>query len=184
MRASQWLKKGNSPAAQLLGASWLLGSPQRGVALAILEKLVADGSLTDRRLAALAEVQLWRAKLVIAKPDEISRWQGVAEQLPAEIRPTAYLFIAEAWARNNQPEAASLAYLKLPLLYGSHRALAAEGLLGGGKQLEKLGRPMQAAELYFELLMRFPQSALAVEAQTRTANLTAPGLLRPPASSK
>ena len=156
----------------MLGASWLLGSPQRGAALLTLEKLLADRTITDRRIAALAEIQLWRTKLVTAKVEEIAGWQRVVEQLPAEIRPTGYFFVAEAWARTNQTEQASLAYLQLPLVYGSQRALAAEGLLGAAKQLEKLGRQAQAAELYAELIAKYPQSPLAAEAAMRQAKLS------------
>ena len=168
-RAGQWLASAKLPAARLLGASWLLSSGQRAAATAALEEL--SGS-SDPRIAGLAQIQLWRTKLVTAKPDEISRWHAQLEKLPRDVQAAGWYVLGDLYARQNQPEQAALAYLKLPLLFREQRAIAADALLAAGKQLEKMGEASQAAGLYRELVRDFAHLPAAAEAQSRLKELT------------
>jgi len=157
------------PAARLLGASWLLSTGQRAAATAVLDELAKS---SDARIAGLAQVQLWRTKLVTASPAEISRWLAQLEKMPPEIQAAGWYVLGDLFSRQNQPEQAALAYLKVPLLFRQQRALAADALLAAGKQLEKMGQPSQAAGLYRELVRDFAHLPAAREAQSRLDSLT------------
>jgi tetratricopeptide (TPR) repeat protein len=166
-RASAWLATRKSPAAALLGASWLLAT-RRGEAVTVLEEISRS---TDPRLAALAAIQLWRTKIVTATPDEVRRWQAQLEKIPTEIQAGGWYILGDLLARQEQPEAASLAYLKVPILFRQQRPMAADALLAAGKQLEKMSQNRQAAELYRELVRDFPHLAGAKEAAGRLDKL-------------
>jgi tetratricopeptide (TPR) repeat protein len=168
-RAAQWLAAEKTQAARLLGASWLLSTGQRVAATAALEELAKSG---DPRIAGLSAIQLWRTKLVTAKPDEISRWLVQLEKMPTEIQASGWYILGDLYSRQNQPEQAALAYLKVPLLYRQQRAMAADALLAAGKQLEKMGQTSQAAGLYREMLRDFAHLPAAAEAQSRLDALT------------
>src|SRR5205823_5518275 len=77
-RASAWLAARNSPPAMLLGASWLLAT-RRAEAAAMLEQIASS---SDRRLADLATIQLWRTKLVTATSADARHWQTQLEKMP------------------------------------------------------------------------------------------------------
>jgi tetratricopeptide (TPR) repeat protein len=168
-RAGQWLASKKLPAAQLLGASWLLSGGQRVAATATLEELTKS---SDSRIAGLAQIQLWRTKLVTAKPEEISRWHAQLEKMPREIQAAGWYILGDLYARQTRSEQAAIAYLKVPLLFREQRAMAADALLAAGKQLEKMGEASQAAGMYRELVRDFAHLPAAAEAQTRLKELT------------
>jgi tetratricopeptide (TPR) repeat protein len=163
-RAALWLAAEKLPAARLVGASWLLSTGQRAAATAALEELAKSD---DQRIAGLAAIQLWRTKLVTAKPAEIGRWQTQLEKMPAEIQAAGWYVLGDLFSRQDQPEQAALAYLKVPLLFRQQRAMAADALLAAGKQLEKMGQATGAATLYRELLRDFAHVPAATEGQSR-----------------
>lgn len=169
-RAATWLAAERFPAAVLLGASWQLAGARRGEAIAALQKLALD---QDQRLAALAEMQLWRTRLVTAAADDAQKWQSLVEKLPTDIRAGGYYLVGEVFARHNQPEQAALAYLHVPLVHSGQRVLAAEALLAAGKQLETLSRASQAAGLYREIAADYSTASAAAEARSRLEALTA-----------
>jgi tetratricopeptide (TPR) repeat protein len=168
-RAAAWLATSGSPLSQLLGASWLLPTSKRGEATAVLEQLSRSG---DPRIAGLATIQLWRTRLIAATPAEAARWQAQLEAMPPEVQAAGWYILGEVLARHNEPELASLAYLKPPLLYRQQRLLAADCLLAAGRQLEKLGRTGHAANLYREVVRDFPHLPAAGEANTRLSRLS------------
>ena len=164
-RAAAWLNR-TEPAAQVLGASWLLTGPQRSAAITALETLVT-GKTVDPRIRSLAQIQLWRTKLVSAKLDEVQRWQSAIEQMPAEIRASGYFVVGEALDRLEKPTEASLAFLRIPLVHNQQRVMAADALIAAAKQLEDLKRTEQAVGLYREVLSGYSRTAAAEEAKTR-----------------
>lgn len=170
-RAAQWIRDVRNPAKQLLGASWLLAGAQRAEALTVLQTL-STGS--NKRIASLAAIQLWRTRIVTSPPDEPARWLAAVERLPTEVRPIGYFCIGEAFARHNQPEQAALAQLRIPILYAGNRPLAAEALLAAAGQLEKMGRREQAAGLYREVLTDHAALPAAQLAQRQLERLAAP----------
>jgi tetratricopeptide (TPR) repeat protein len=168
-RAGQWLASKKLPTARLLGASWLLSSGQRAAATAALDELAGS---SDPRIAGMAQAQLWRTKLVTAKPDEISRWHAQLKKMPREVQAAGWFILGDLYARQNKPEQAAIAYLKTPLLFREQRAMAADALLAAGKQLEKMGQASQAVGLYRELVRDFAHLPVAAEAQSRLKELT------------
>ena len=116
-RAAAWLAARDVPTARVLGASWLLAGRYRTEAIAALDELLRDA---DSRVAALAQIQAWRTKLVSATPADVARWQLQLEAMPASVQAAGWYVLGDALARQNQPEHAALAYLKVPLLFGRH----------------------------------------------------------------
>jgi tetratricopeptide (TPR) repeat protein len=169
-RATAWLAMEANPAARLLGASWLLSGAQRPAATAALEGLSAD---SEPRIAGLATIQLWRTKLVTAKEEEIRRWLAQLERMPTEIQASGWYVLGDLLSRQEQPQQAALAYLKVPLLFPEQRAMAADALLAAGKELDKLSQTEQAAGLYRELARDFAHLPAAAEAQSRLAKSSA-----------
>ncbi len=172
-RAAAWLAIRDSPAATLIGASWLLPTARRGEAIAALEGLARS---SDPRIAGLASIQLWRTRLVTASLDDARRWKTQLEKMPPEVQAAGWYLLGELFARLDQPQQASLAYLKVPLLFRAQRAIAADALLAAGLQLEKMAQPKEAAGLYRELVRDFPQLPAAELAQTRLTTLSGAGL--------
>ncbi|MCE9525474.1 MAG: tetratricopeptide repeat protein [Planctomycetales bacterium] len=164
-RATTWLNS-KSPPAQVLGASWLLGGPQRSAAITVLEGL-ASSKTADPRVRSLAQIQLWRTKLVSAKLEDVQRWQTAVEQMPAEVRAGGYFVVGEGLARLNKPEGASLAFLRIPLVHTEQRMMAADALLAAGKQLETLKRSEEAVGLYREVLSGYSRTLAAGEAKAK-----------------
>lgn len=164
-RAAAWLNS-KAPPAQILGASWLLGGAQRSEATAALDGLVTSKTV-DPRVRSLAQIQLWRTKLVSAKLDEVQRWQGTVEQMPREVRAGGYFVVGEALARLDQPEGAALALLRIPLVYNQQRGMAADALLAAAKQQEKLGHREEAAGLYREVVSGYSRTLAAGEAKAK-----------------
>jgi tetratricopeptide (TPR) repeat protein len=163
-RATAWLAKGQPPVARVLGASWLLAGSQRPAAIAALEELV---KASDPRVAGLATIQLWRTKLIKATAADVAAWQAQLEKLPPEIQAVGWYVLGDLQARQNQPELAALAYLKVPLLYRRQRAMAADALLAAGQQLEKMGNRDEAAGLYREIARDFAHLPAAKAATER-----------------
>jgi tetratricopeptide (TPR) repeat protein len=172
-RAGIWMSAGSRiPAATVLGASWLLSTSRRGEAItALSQQSLKRAAPDDPRLAMLADIQLWRTKIVTAKAEEVARWQVAIEKMPAEVQAGGWFVVGEAQARLGDGEAASLAYLRVPLVHGRPRAMAADALVAAGEQLEKLGRKEQAAGLYREVLADYATCPAASEAQARLAKL-------------
>ncbi len=168
-RAAIWLAAQKPPAAALLGASWLLAT-KRGEAMMALEEIA---KASDAKLSGLASIQLWRTKLVTATNDDVRRWQAQLEKMPPDIQAAGWYVLGDCLSRLEQPEGASLAYLKVPILFRQQRAMAADALLAAGRQLEKMSQAGQAANLYRELVRDFPQLSAAQEADARLEKLHA-----------
>lgn len=170
-RSAQWIRDTRNPARQLFGASWLLAGPQRNEAITVLQSLAGG---TNKRIATLAVIQLWRTRIITSPPEEPASWLAGLERLPAETRPLGYFCVGEAFAKHNQPEKAALAYLRIPILYPRTRPLAAEALLAAAAQLEKMQRREQAAGLYREVLTDYAALPAATTARQRLEQLATP----------
>jgi tetratricopeptide (TPR) repeat protein len=146
-KAADWLAA-SAPAAQLLGASWLLSGAERAKASSTLKTLSSD---LDPRIAHLASAQLWRISLVTASTDEIARWEQQIERMPAELRAGPLLVLGDALTRTGRSDDALLAWLQVPLVDPQRETLSAEGYRSAAKALEKAGRAEDAARLQREL---------------------------------
>jgi len=168
-QARQWLGQDGEQAAWtvLLGASHLLSTSERPAALAQLRRLATH---KDCRIALLAVAQTWRTAMQV-EPAQLDLWQQTIQKMPESVRAGPYYLLGRAWAQQRQWEEAALAWLRIPILYGSPRALCARALLEAGSALEQLGRPEQSARLYQELLHTHPDSVYASEAAQRIQQL-------------
>jgi tetratricopeptide (TPR) repeat protein len=157
-RASKWAKSTESPVAALIGASWLLSTSQRSAAMAALQRLSTH---PDRRIAQLAITQLWRTQIASATPEQVDGWQAVVRQVPQPLQAGPYFVVGRAWAKQERHEQAALAFLRIPILYPVQRELAAESLWEAAGQLKRVGSLDEAAGLYRELVVAFPESPYA-----------------------
>jgi len=170
--ARAWLARDDLPAAVLLGASHLMNTPSRSEAIERLARLAVAG---DGRIAPLAVAQTWRAAVATTDPERLRTWQQAIERMPEPLRAGPYYVLGRALAQQGQWEESALALMRVPILYGEHRALAARSLLDAGRSLEKLGRTTQAARLYRELIEGRPGTRSADEARLRLDEMRGEG---------
>ncbi len=163
--AKRWLLE-EEAAVQLLGASWLLASPERAQAVDALGGLRTSG---DARVAALAEAQLWRTQEVSIAREGADRWAAAIARMPEELTAGPSFILGRAYARLGDHEAAVLRLLRGPLLEAGGPALAAEALTAAGKDLEPLGRAGQAVTIYEEAIRRYGDTLAAEGARQRLA---------------
>ncbi len=164
-RAQVWMQPSQPEAARLIGASWLLATHQRNVAITTLGEL---RSHADSRIAMLAQAQLWRTQVATADDDELARWARLTARMPHALRAGAYDTRARGLAARGHGQQAVLAFLRVPILYGDREpALAAAALLDAGEQLERQGQSVEAGVLYREILRDYPQTASYQPARQR-----------------
>jgi tetratricopeptide (TPR) repeat protein len=163
-RAAATLLNEQSPAAALIGASYLLSTQSRGAAVTRLQRL-ATGK--DKRIALLAQAQIWRTESVTANQQTLRSWQAMVQRSHPTLRAGPYFVLAQAVARQQQYEQAALLFLRVPTLFGEQHDLSARSLAEAGRMLDKLKRPNEAAALYRQLIAEHPQSSAANEARSR-----------------
>ena len=168
-RAAQgWLNHDGEPAMVLLGASHLLSTGARAVALDRLKRLATTAQPPINQLAL---AQTWRASVVTADPRQLAAWEETTRLIPEPLRAGPYYVLGQGWVRQQEWEQAALALMRVPVLYRRHHVLAARSLLDAGHSLEKLDRRRQAARLYDEVAVEFPQTRSAAEAQAKREGL-------------
>ncbi len=163
--ARSWLARSEaeSPAAVLLGASHLLSTSERPGAFERLKRLATS---RDRRVAQLAYAQTWRTAVHV-DDSELDRWSRAIENMPESYRAGPYFVLGRALGQRERWEDAALAFLRVPILFGGQRALAARSLLEAGRALERLAQPDRASRLYRELQTSYPETRSAQEAGGR-----------------
>ena len=161
-QAAVWIKNAESGAAQLMGASWLLGTAQGGVAIQVLKQLTTG---QDTRLALLAEAQLWRSQQASVSMKVLSRWEQEISRFPVSFRAGPYYLVAGALSRHQQHERAVICWMRVPISYPQHFHLAAESLLKTAKELTSLQREQQAENLYREIVRNYANTIPAGQAQ-------------------
>ena len=167
--AKTWLDNRQVPAAVLMGASYLMNTADRAVAVERLQALVRTGSPP---LAGLAEAQLWRTQLGTAQLADVDRWPETIERLPARLRAGPYFVLGQALARMpDRAVAAALAFMHVPILYERDRALSAAALLRAAELLEQGGDRGEAERIYQELAEKHAASPAAKEARTKLEQL-------------
>ena len=162
--ATEWLDDTEPPLINLIGASWLMTSPQRPDALTTLAKLAES---SDPRTAQLAEAQLWRDQLVTATVEDIAGWAAKAAAMEETLQAGPQFLIGQGWTRHGRHTDAALALMRVPVLFPKNKELAAEALLAAGQQLEKMGDHSGAKSVYQELLRSCPNHRLAPVAKQR-----------------
>lgn len=138
---------------QLLGASWLVTSPERAAAIKTLELLSRD---LDSRIAHLASAQLWRTKAQEVDTVQLGRWERQIDRMPRELRAGPLLVLGQAQLRLGKTEDAILSWLQVPILHEENLVAAASGLQLAAATLQNNGESAQARRLWQELNDRFP----------------------------
>lgn len=160
--AKDWIQRKDSPAAVLIGASHLLTSPDRAAAISHLRPLTANA---DRRIAWLAQTQLWRVEAVDAEEQELRRWNQAIEQMPSALRPGPYVVIGSAWSMRGAAEESALAFLRVGILYADEHSLAAHATYQAARALDAMGDAEGAVWLYRETFERYKGTPEASDAQ-------------------
>lgn len=157
----QWLQA--DPPLRLLAASRLFSTTaHRSKAKQTLHELVLE---SDPRVATLASCQLWREQVATASLETVEQWRDQIESLAPELRTGPSLVIASTLSRLGRRDDATLLLLRCPILYGQQSELAAQSLLAAAALRQRAERPRQAAELYREILDRFPNTTAAPQAR-------------------
>ena len=143
-----WLVDEQNPAANLLGASWLLASSERDLAVQVLKQLAVG---QDRQIAFLAEAQLWRIQVPTVSAGGIEGWEKMLERMPPALRSGPSYLLGHALRRTGREQDALIAWMRVPLQYPRHRLLAAESLLATARYYQATGKSLQATTLYREL---------------------------------
>jgi tetratricopeptide (TPR) repeat protein len=158
-QAQQWIES-TDPVLQLVGASWMLGGPQREQAIKVLESLTRD---IDARVKNIAIAQLWRTRTdVNAKQTEV--WHGIIENMPRALRAGPYFVLADAQARSGQVELAEINLMRIPILYADQKALSAAALYRAASLLHNSGKTEKAQAVLNELVTHYPQTIWAQQA--------------------
>ncbi len=156
-----------APAMKLTAASWMLGGEKRKDAIALLEKLAQGAS---RRIASLAESQLWRIKLSTATALETQRWLDRAAGFPEDLRAGPYFVAAQAAARNNLHTKAAEAWMQVALMHPLQASLATEAQFLAARQLQRGGVNGDAIALFERIAAKpesHPHRTEAIEALTQ-----------------
>jgi tetratricopeptide (TPR) repeat protein len=161
-RATSWIENNSPPLVALTASSWLLSGRKGPTARQALRRL-ASGS--DPPVAMMARAQLWRVQIVTATADDLKQWEATIDQMPAALRAGPYFVLGQALAHRQQPDAAVLALLRVPILYPREYNLAAESLLVAGQLREQQSSAQDARRLYGEIAQNYPDSASAALAE-------------------
>ena len=163
-QAQVWITNSQSGAARLMGASWLLGTAQGGLATQVLKQLTIH---EDTRLALLAEAQLWRSQQATVSMQALRQWEQQVSRLPVELRAGPYYLLGRASSRHQEHEQAIVSWMRIPISYPHHFHLAAEALLAAAKELGSMQREQQARNLYQEIVRKYANTIAAREAQRK-----------------
>jgi len=153
-RASDWLKL-EVPAAQLLAASYLIGTAQQETALQTLEHLAQD---LDQRIAGLASAQIWRTQQNV-DVRLVEQWKQKLLSLPKQLRPGPNYALARHFEAADQPDQAITTWMRLPILCDDRPDLAAAALYRVTRLMHNKADAESAELVHQELIRRFPDSA-------------------------
>ncbi|MFT5523113.1 MAG: tetratricopeptide (TPR) repeat protein [Pirellulaceae bacterium] len=170
-RALSWLELDDNPAAQLVGASWLMSTQHRAKCQQVLNKLAAA---KDSRVAMLAEAQGWRTEIVTADLEKVKVWQERVRRLAPRLQVGPQFVIGQGLLRNKQYATAALAFMRAPILNPNDIELASNGLLAAGQALEGTQQIGQAIRIYQEVIADYRTSLAADEATLRLEGLSSP----------
>jgi len=165
--ANMWLSS-SQPSARLLGASFLLTSPDRKRATNELVKLRGN---PDKTLSNLATAQWLRTRVLGATPKDIRLCEKAIDNLPVQLRSGPYYVLGQLYAARQEHRRAAIAMMHVPILFPKQQRLAAESLLTAGKSMGKSDLHDEAVRMYQEIIMNYPKSIAASEAKQRLREL-------------
>ncbi len=141
--AQEWLAD-KEEVPGLLGASWLLLGAQNDEARQRLQKLQSS---SNRTIARLAAVQLWRAVPPSETTGLTQKWYQARDSLslPMQLGPTE--FLAERFSRIDKPALAIGEWLRIAATYPQHPHRAAAALEHASQRLERTQIPEKDAQI-------------------------------------
>ena len=166
-RAVAWLAD-ETDGVRLVGASYLLATPHRDESTHMLEKLTTS---SDMRVAALAEVQLLRARMHKPQESDAAHCQQQIDRLPPSLRAGPYYVLGRLHLAKGRHRQAAVAMMHVPILYPRQELLAAEALLAAGKSLAETTDQSDALRVLQELIDQYPKTAAATEAKQKREQL-------------
>jgi len=169
-RAVGWIESLEKPVRVLLGASHLLASGRRAAAVKALQRLVR---VEDRRVAVLAEAQLWRCRPQLPTVAEIDAWQQRVREMPTALRAGPLLIVGRARADHQQWDQAALAFLQIVILHADQPRLAATATTSAAQMLLRMDQKEAARRLLDECLQKFSETASAPQARRFLTELDA-----------
>ena len=158
-QAEKWLEM-RQPVGQLIGASWLLGGPERSVAIKKLEELSRD---IDPRVRSLAIAQLWRTRTNV-RPKQTEVWEGLVEKMPRQFRAGPLFVLAGAQSKCQKSDQALINLMRIPILYPQQRSLGAAALYRSAGLLHNKGQAKQSKAILNELVTKYPETIWAQQA--------------------
>jgi hypothetical protein len=106
----------------------------------------------QQEAALLARVMLWKEQIPLLKTaDDLIPLKRLLHKISEPQRAGAYFLLGNAARQTGQSEEAVLLWMRIPILYGYNRPLAAEALRETIIELKKLGRNEQAETLLKEI---------------------------------
>ena len=131
--AKEWLAD-KDEIAGLLGASWLLLGEQGAQAKQRLQKLQSS---TNRAVARMAAVQLWRTVPPTETASRMEKWLEARDSLslPMQLGPTE--FLAERFSRVDRPALAIGEWLRIAATYTEHPHRAAMALEQASERISR-----------------------------------------------
>lgn len=153
-----------TPALKLMAASWMLGGEKRKEAKAQLERL-AEGP--SKRIACLAEAQLWRLRLPTATELDSQRWLERVSGFPEDLQAGPSFVAAQAASRNKLHWKAAEAWMRIALLHPLQASLASESQFLAARELQSSGANADAIVLYDRIAATpedYPHRNEAIEA--------------------
>ena len=151
--AAEWLQR-TEPEMQLLGASWLLGSEQNGVALDVLKRLSSHESPL---VSHYAQSQLWRS----VPPSEVEstyfgKWVALRDAMPLALQAGPTMLLGHRMEQSGAWELAVAEWLRIASLYGDRYHLKTQAIERAIAACRAAGAVGQADRI----AARFPPSPL------------------------
>ncbi len=152
-QASQKWMATNIPTLRLLGASWLLGTPNRNDAIRVLTELSQD---IDPKIAHIASGQLWRTEWISIDAPTLVRWEQQIERMPSKLQAGPLIQLAAAQDRLDQRDQAIISLLKNPILHPENLSQSRASLVMAAGLLSKQDKEQDASRIRAELAADFP----------------------------
>lgn len=165
-----WLNDRAPRPLQLVAASWHLGTPRDGDAVAVFQRLTQAPA---PHVNPLANFQVQRYQFSALTPALIDRWEQLLGLHAQPWCAGGWHMVGTAASRLGLQDRAALAWLRIPALYPDQRQLGARAELAAAEDLAAAGRTAEASRLCEHVVAQYSRLDAARDAQQRQ------GALRP-----
>ena len=163
----KWLRPTESAAKRLMAASWLLVN-DRQEAISTLREL---GKHPSQNVRSLAIGQLWRQELLTLKEPRLQWWQQHVAESPPRLRGGAYYLLGMSLAKFDRDDEATLAFLRVPILFSEDVSLSQRCLAEAASLLKEQGRPQEVISVLQQAVELNPDSEFGREARNQLNGL-------------